>query len=922
MAGATATAVAEEKLIGRAAELEAVDAFLGGGAARVLVLEGEAGIGKTALWRAGIQAAHERGFDVLRARPATAEASLTLSGLHDLLDGVPPRFKARLPEVQQRALAAALGEEAPAGSSSDAGVLGVAVLRLVGTVAAERPVLLAIDDLQWLDEATGALLVYALRRAGDAPIRLLATCRARAGAALPFALQDSIDPASLARLAVGPLSEGAIRRLLRVRLGLSLSRIQAHAVYSASDGNPFFALELGRAGIETDGWGALLLPRSLYELLDLRLGDLPSATRDSLLYVAALADPTVRALELAGVSGGLDHALASGVLELEGERIRFAHPLMSSASRSIAGDEQRREVHRVLAETAEDPEQRALHLAAVAEPPDVPVSRLLEEAGRNALRRGAPARASVLFDEARRLAPALPVDDWARLAALAVEAHVAAGHWDDVDELVEAARLRLPAGPERGAILVASADLRPGLDLLLRQVVSDAGETAAGVRARLGLTEQSALAGRWSESIEVATEAEALARSLGDRGLLGVALAYLGGMKLLDSRLEGIYEIDASIAIEDELGGLPGSVFQSPRMWLASARLWSGDVDSGRAILQKQLSTAADRGDEMSVFQLRQILILLELRAGELAAARTLAEEELEQIETLGYGYGRPILSSALACLEAWEGNLERARELGDAALEALTPVGDRLWSTHAHASLLLADVCAGDGPSGLAHAESIEQALAGRPECWWSYHQANELEALVLAGEHERALARADALRRAGRANALSRFLAWAERGEGLVRLARGEPAAALSSFESALRYHDGFVGPLERARTLLAYGHALRLERHRSAARAALDEALRAFDLAGAARFARATREEMAHLGGRAPANGRRLTGAEERIARLVAGGLSNKDAAAELYLSVSTVEAALTRVYRKLGVSSRSQLAGLLAGDAPHD
>jgi DNA-binding CsgD family transcriptional regulator len=918
----TASAVAEEKIVGRGKELAALDAFLCGDTAGVLVLEGEAGIGKTALWRAGVQAAQRRGFEVLRSRPATAEASLTFSGLHDLLDDVPPRFQARLPEVQRRALTAALGEEAPAGSPSDASVLGVGLLRLVAAIAAEKPVLFAVDDLQWLDEATGALLVHTLRRAGEAPIRLFATCRGREGAALPFALQGAMDRTTLTRIAVGPLSEGAMRRMLRLRLGVRLSRTQAHAAYEASGGNPFFALELARAGIETDGYGTLLLPRSLYELLDMRLGDLPSATRESLLYVAALADPTPRALERAGVSDGIDHALAAGVLELDGARIRFSHPLMSSASWSTADDEKRREVHRVLAEMVEDPEQRALHLAAVREPPDIPVSRLLEDVGANALRRGAPARAAVLFDEARRLAPDHPLADWARLAALAVEAHVAAGHWDDVDELVEAAKQRLPAGPERGAILVASADLRPGLDALLRQVVSDAGETAAGVHARLGLTEQAVLAGRWSESIETATEAEALARRLGDRGLIGVALAYVGGMKLLDSRLEGIREIEASAEIEHELGGLPSSVFQSPRLWLASARLWAGAVDPARTILEDRLRIAAERGDDMSVFQLRQILILLELRAGELAAARVLVEKGLEQIETLGYEYGRPILSSARTCLAAWEGNLSRAHELGEAALAALTPVGDKLWSTYAHAALLLADVCAGDGRAGLTHAESIAQNLAGRPECWWSYHQGDELEALVLAGEHERALERVRDLRRAGQEISLARFLAWAARGEALALSAEGEHTAATASFEEALCHHDGFTGPLERARTLLGYGHVLRLGRRRSAARAALGEALDSFDRAGAARLARATRDEMAHLGGRAPADGRRLTGTEEKVARLVARGLSNRDVAAELYLSVSTVEAALTRIYRKLEVCSRSQLARLLSGEPPYD
>jgi DNA-binding CsgD family transcriptional regulator len=914
--------VAEETIVGRAAERAVVEGFVDGSLARTLVLEGEAGIGKTVLWRIGIEAADRQGYAVLRARPATAETSLTLVGLHDLLDEVSGQFRQRLPEVQRHALAAALGEEDAHGLTSEPGVLGVAVLRLLAAIAAERPVLVAIADLQWLDEATGAVLVYALRRAGDAPIRLLATCRGKEGAVLPFALEQSLDARALERLAVGPLSEGAIRRLLRLRLGLNLSRIDAHAAYAASGGNPFFALELGRAGIETDGAGALVLPHSLYELVDMRVAKLPALTRASLLYVAALAEPTLSALERAGVSDSLDAAFSAGVLDLEGERVRFAHPLIACAASSAADDEHRRDVHRALAGVVDDTEQRARHLAAVAVRPDTAVARFLEQAALGALRRGAPAAAAALFDQARGLLARDARDEWARLAEAAVGAHVRAGHWDSVDSLVAEANARLPAGLQRAGILVASAELRPGLHGLLRQAVVDAGPSAAGVRSRLALTEQAALVGRWSESVETAREAEELARRLGDRSLLGVTLAFVGGMKLLDSQPGGTREIEASVAIEDEVGSLPSSAFQSPRTWLASARLWRGEVDSARALLLRQLATAAERGDDTSIFQLRQLLILLELRAGELAAGRALGEEALEQVEMLGYQYGRPILWSALSHLEAWAGDLDRAHELGGAAVDALAAIGDRLWSTHAHAALLLADVCGGDGPAALGHLGAISDALPGPRECWWSYHQGDELEALALAGDHERALGRAAALRHAGRELGLPRFLAWADRGEGLVRIARGENANAVLAFEAALRHHDGFAAPLERARTLLAWGHGLRLERRRREARAALADALALFDRLGAARFAQTARSEMAHVGGRAPGDKHHLTGTEERIAQLVSDGLSNRAVAEELFVSISTVEAALIRVYRKLGVGSRSQLTRLMVDSAHAD
>jgi DNA-binding CsgD family transcriptional regulator len=914
-----ASRVTGDALVGRDEELAEMERFLSGSDARALVLLGEAGIGKTTLMRAGSDAAEAQGWEVLRARPAEAESTFAFAGLRDLLEPVPARLRQRLPDVQRHALGVALAEEEVGALPVETGMVGIAVLGLLEALAEERPLLLAIDDFQWLDEETGEVVVYAFRRLAESS-RLLVACRGEAHAPQAVGLAHAIGEESSRRLTVGPLSEGAVRRLLRLRLGLDVPRRTLHAIFDASGGNPFFALELGRSGIEVDAAGELCLPRSMQDLVASRLDLVPEPTRAALAFVAALAEPREDVLRRAGVDADLAPAFDARVLELDEGRLRFTHPHVRSTVWASVGEARRREIHRVLGRVADDVEGRAHHLAAATASPDPEIATLLEQAAAHAQARGAAAAAASLLDRARELTPAADTGRWARLAEAAAGAHARAGHFDSVEEIALEAQARLPAGPERAAILVAATEMRPGLDDLLRQAAAEAGDSAAAVRARIGLTAQTALAGRWSEAVEQAREAVAFARRHGDRELLGVSLTWLGGLECLDSRPDGERELAEALQVERQLGRrLPTSVFESPQMWMAVARLWNDDPDCARAMLCERLATAAELGDEMSAFQTTRVLVEVELRAGDWPAARRRCRLGLEQLELLRYDYGRPVLLGGLCAVDAYEGRLESARALGTEAAAALTAFGDRLWSTYALAALLLTEVCARNAEAALVHAAAIDERFPDGRECWWSYHQADAIEALVLAGLHDAALERADALRRAGAALRLPRFLAWAERGEALVRSVEGDLDAAAAALERALAHHERYALAFERARTLLAHGNVLRRMRHRHAARIALGEAVAEFERLGAAYFATAARSELQHVGGRAPAGAHQLTRAEERVARLVASGLSNKDVAAQLYVAVSTVEATLTRVYRKLGIRSRSQLARSL-GERP--
>jgi DNA-binding CsgD family transcriptional regulator len=901
-------------LVGRDAELEEIDQFLSDGPARALVLEGEAGIGKTALWLAGTERAQELGYRILRARPAQVEASLSLAGLGDLLRGIPTAAVEDLPEPQARALAAVGAEQEERAGDSTGRILGVAFLNLLKMVAEASMVLLAVDDLQWFDEGSAAVMLYALRRLGSEPVRVLATCRGEPGVELPFGFRQALEEERLGLIEVRPLSEGAIRRLLRLRLGINLTRVELHALHRAVGGNPFYALELGRIGLAADDTGAVHVPRNVQALAGERLSSFAAETRDALLFVAALAEPSQDLLARAGVLDQLDPAVDAGVLELDGGVVRFAHPLLAAAAWGDAGAERRRVVHRTLARLVRDPEQRARHLSAATDAPDPRVADLLQAAARRAHGRGAPAAAGELLDRALDLTPERDLDRWARIATGAAAAHAEASQWEAVAECVEQAQARLSPGPERAAILVAAAEMRPGLDELLRQAVAEGGTQAAGVRARLGLAEQAGLAGRWAEAVEIASDATSIARIGNDRALYGVALNLLGGLKLLDSRLDGRSDVAEALALEQDVGELPTTVYQSPRMWQGAALLFGDDPVGARAIFEERLATALERGDEMSAFQFTLVLLSAQLHAGDWSAASATGRSALALVEAVGYEYGRPILFGSLATLEAGRGDLERARALGTEAVSTLTGFGDRLWSTFALGALLLVELCTGDTVAALGHVDELSGRFPDR-ESWWAHYQGDELETLALGGAHDRALVRVESLRRAGAELDLPRFLAWASRGEGLVHAAEGDIPAACAALEQALDHHRRYTAPFEKGRTLLAYGSVLRRDAQRRAAREVLSEALAEFERLGARHFADVTRAELQHVGGRPPVGEHELTGAEARVARLVAQGLSNKAVAAELFVTVGTVEATLTRVYAKLGLHSRSQLAHAL-------
>jgi AAA ATPase domain len=332
--------VMTDEVVGRDSELRSIYAFLDAPveAPAGLVLEGEPGIGKSTLWLAAVAAARERGFLVLVSRPAEAERAFVHVGLGDLFDRVLDGVIGELSPPRRRALEVALLRDENPDDVADHRALAVAVHDVLGLLSERKPVVVAIDDVQWLDPSSASALGFALRRL-DAAVRLVFARRLE-----PSELEQAVD---VERLPIGPLSVGALHRLLHDRLGTPLARQTLLRIHEQSGGNPFFALELARAlDAEVDPLAPLPVPEKLDELVRARLAGLPRTTRDALALASALGTPPEPLLERAGVAAdALEPAVEAHVIERGGGTIRFTHPPLSSVLYADLGARRRREVH-------------------------------------------------------------------------------------------------------------------------------------------------------------------------------------------------------------------------------------------------------------------------------------------------------------------------------------------------------------------------------------------------------------------------------------------------------------------------------------------------------------------------------------------------------------------------------------------------
>ena len=481
------------RIIARQSELAALDDFLQSADAwpHGLYFEGAAGIGKTRLWREGLDLARERGLRVLSTRPGSAEVRLAFTGVSDLLGDSFDEVAAELPNPQRRALAVALLLEDARGAAPDDRAVAAAFLGAIRGLAATRPVLIAVDDVQWLDPASARTLAFALRRLDDERVGLLGTIRVSPEEDEPVELVGSLPHESITRVALGPLSVGALYDLVDERFGAQLHRFALLQLRETSGGNPFYALELARALLETGQEPApgqpLPVPSELRELVHSRLGRLSPRAREALLVASALNQPTTG---LVSDPDAVDEAVEAGIVELDGDAIRFTHPLLASIHYSSARPERRRDVHKHLAEVAPDPEERARHLGLAIEGTDEAVAEDLEEAAKHARNRGALVSAAELIEDALNRTPELAYEDLRRRRLAAAEMHYAAGDRGRALVPLEAELARSGGGPERAEVLWAigkikfeGEDTRVGLEYFQR-ALEEAGDDDL-LRARI-----------------------------------------------------------------------------------------------------------------------------------------------------------------------------------------------------------------------------------------------------------------------------------------------------------------------------------------------------------------------------------------------------------------------------------------------------
>ncbi|MEU3492744.1 AAA family ATPase [Kitasatospora cineracea] len=908
-------------LYGRGTERAAVDRLLaaaGGGRAGALVLRGEPGIGKSALLDAAASAA--AGWRVLRAAGVESEARLPHAVLSQLLAPALGELDG-LPGPQRAALERTLGlADGPAG---DRLLVGLAVLTLLGDLAERQPVLALVDDLQWADPESAAVLRLAARRLGAERVALLLATRE----------DDGPDPAGLPDLRIGPLAEPDAAALLR---HLAPELPDPARVLAAAAGNPLALRELPH-GADT---GALPPAGRLRLAYHGQVSRLPGRTQRWLLLAALEETGALEVLLRAAAESGLDAAdLApaeeQGLLkvDLTAGRVAFRHPLLRSAVADRAPLVDRLAAHRALAAAhgPAEPLRRAWHRALAATGRDADAAGELAAAAGAAAARGGHTGASAAYERAARLSP--DPDLARRWTVEAVEAALEAGEVDRAERLALAAD-------------------RPDSDPVTRAHLLFARGVAEFWRGEHGpahrrLTEAAALVADPHPGPAARVLVQAVHVAWYD-GLPAVrdTLAALTALPLpADDPLEPVVRYLAAA-----LGPLVGE--QGQEQGPDAGPAGAGGAGVGGAGAGVPTLPEAERAARAAGAAVPVDLALAcgaGLVPGHDAEVLDLARRLVREGREAGAFGTLPTLLFFLAEAELFDGRPGLAADHAAEALGLARDTGQPLWTGQLHGFLAYLSAVRGDGdPCREQAAAAFARGGAGAPWARWA------LGVLDLgAGRAEDAFGQLAALTGGPHAHHVSAVRAVPDLVEAAVRLRRGERTAGpLAGFErwaaradrpwaralvhrchallapdefaedcylAALAGHAEQPRPWEQARTELLYGEWLRRGRRKAEARAPLRSAEQAFRRLGAGPWAERARLELEATGGPAAAGPERtvagLTPQESQIVRLAAQGLSNREIAAQLFLSARTVGHHLYKAYPKLGVGSRTDLAGVL-------
>jgi DNA-binding CsgD family transcriptional regulator len=897
------------QLLGRQREREALGRLLSaacGGDGGVLVVHGEPGVGKTALLDWTVE--EGRHMQVLRTVGVEGEMELPYAALQQLCSPVLDRSE-RLPDPQRDALSVAFGLSA--GQAPSPFLVGLAALGLLSEASEQRPLLCVVDDAQWLDGASARALAFVTRR-------LLAE-----KIAFVFATREPGEPlAGLPELRVEPLGHRDARTLLESVFPARLDEHVLDRIVLETHGNPLALLELPRGLTPIQlagGFGlpAVPLSTSIEESFTRRLATLPGEARRLLLIAAAdpTGDPGVvwRAARQLGIPESIAETVeAENLLEL-GVRVVFRHPLVRSAVYRAAGLKERRAVHQALAEATDpeiDPDRRAWHRAQAASMPDEDVAAELERSAGRAQARGGLAAVAAFLERAAALTPQ-PADRAQRLlaaacanrdagapeAALGLLAGVEAGLLDELGR----ARVELLRGQialeqrragEAGRLLLSAARLLEPLDPELARE-----------------TYLEALAGAMSSDVEVEGGAPAVAKAartaptgtaparIVDELLDAFAIRLTEGYAAAAPALARSLELLLAEASNEDVGGL--SVSSSRNGNIVALEMW--DDEALHRLAVRQVQVARDAGALVHLQFALSFLSRSHMLAGELTAATLMIDEA----RLIAEATGNPALVNAPMILAAWRGHEAQASDLIEAtSVEASA----RRWTSNNYARSVLYN---GLGRHDDAR-DAAWEAFQPDPIGYGTYLVPELAEAASRTGD--RALLESALRWLSERTGAISS--GWAAGIEARVRALLSEGEVAEGLYRESIAHLSGPRVRVELARTHLLYGEWLRRERRRLDAREHLRTALEAFTSMGAEAFAaRAERELLAtgeHARKRTVDTLDQLTPQEEQVARLAATGSTNREIAAQLFVTQSTVEYHLRKVFRKLDVKSRTQLA----------
>lgn len=896
-----------------------------------LVLVGPAGIGKTTIFEAAVRSAAEAGVRVLRARPAESERELTLGGLTDLFADVVDDELAGLPAPQRRSLGVALLRDEDPTAPNDQRTLSVAATGLIRQLAGSRAgVLLAIDDAQWLDASSSAILAYAVRRLIDQPIGVLLSIRTGSGdPSSSDELFASLPPADTERLEVGPMSLASLHQLFEHRFGRSFPRVTLVRIEAASDGNPFYALEIARSlirqGATVTPGAPLPIPSTIGGLVAARIGALPAPTRRALLLAAAASEPTLATLQRAdpGLLAAIEPARAEGLISTDDELVRFAHPLFAQGVIGSAGADELAAVHATLAAAADSAEARARHAGQAARAPDEAVATQLEAAAAAARSRGATLDAAGLYEQASRLTPNAHEDEAVRRVRLAAECLFL-----DISEVVQADGLLGQAlqmarpGPARAeaeslrAIIWYYHGRLPDAIGLAAHALSEAGSDL-DVRTRI-LVRLAFLQCQLDVASGLATvnQAMQLLDRLGadaDDDLLANAILLRASLQLGLVEPMDSDEVDRGVSLISPNG-----------------RTWERENADGLAFGLARLTDRLDRAIEMTEeliraksgvgwddpFNLVQLSGLLCLR-GRLPEARQVAEAAMEGYDREGTNLMPSWRLRGVALVAAYEGRAEEANRLATEGLGLALADGNLVVATFHHH--ILGFVALSLHQYEVAHAALAAAAgLAARTgnrhparfklegdriEAALAMARLEEAEMIVATMEHAAATVPTPWVRAVGL------------RCRAMLDAARGDLDGGIAVMERALVEHEALPMPFELARTLLVKGQLHRRRKEKRRASETLHRSLALFEELGTPLWAERARAELARVGLR-PTAPDTLTSTERKVAELAASGLNSRRIAELVFLTPKSVGNVLSRVYEKLGIHSRAELGARMA------